>query len=130
MSKLQKGLLIAGTILVVIILGVSFLIISINKKMTAYNAFEFANLDLSTVDDGIYTGSEDASIVKATVEVTIKDHTITAINIISHDNGRGKPAEVIVDDIIENNSTNVDAISGATLSSHVIKMAVYHALTK
>ncbi len=57
-------------------------------------------------------------------------HVITGITIVRHDNGKEKPAEAIVDDIIENNSLEVDAISGATYSSNVIKAAVLDALTK
>jgi uncharacterized protein with FMN-binding domain len=37
---------------------------------------------------------------------------------------------VIVNDIVAKNSLEVDAISGATHSSQVIKVAVYNALTK
>jgi uncharacterized protein with FMN-binding domain len=81
------------------------------------------------VKDGTYTGSEDGGMVKAAVEVTIENHTITKINILSHECGTGKPAEVIVNDIVANNSLEVDTISGATYSSNVLRAAVYHALT-
>ncbi|MCI8299875.1 MAG: FMN-binding protein, partial [Lachnospiraceae bacterium] len=44
-------------------------------------------------------------------------------------NGRGSRAEVVVDRIIEEQKIEVDAVSGATNSSTVIKKAVENALT-
>lgn len=88
----------------------------------------YQSIYLSKVADGTYTGSEDGTLVKATVEVTVKDHIITDITILEHQCGTGKSAEVIVKDIVEKNSFDVDAISGATYSSNVIKVAAYNAL--
>lgn len=42
--------------------------------------------------------------------------------------GIGKPAEAIVEDIVENQSIEVDAVSGATNSSRVIMKACENAL--
>lgn len=123
-------MLIGGVVIAAIIIGVVALYINSGKKIKAYNNFEFSNLDLSSVEDGTYTGSEDGGIVKASVEVKVVDHIITNVKIISHKNGRGKPAEVIADDVVAKNTIDVDVVSGATLSSGVIKMAIYNALTK
>lgn len=130
MIKAKKRLIIILSILAVIVIGIIIMINNINKSFEVYNNFDFGSLDLSSVDNGTYTGSEDGGIVKATVEVTIKDHTITNVKILAHDNGKGKPAEVIVNDIVEKNSLEVDTVSGATHSSNVIRMAVYNALRK
>jgi uncharacterized protein with FMN-binding domain len=127
----HKKLLIAF-IVIIIIVGVAVIsfITTMNKHISAYNNFDFTKIDLAGIPDGTYVGSEDGSLVKASVSVTVKDHIITQVKILSHDCGKGKPAEVIVDDIVKNNSLDVDAISGATFSSDVIKMAVYNALTQ
>lgn len=129
MSKKKKVLLIIAGVLLLIGIAFAILIINLGKRLNAYIKFDYDTLDMSTVEDGTYVGSEDGSIVKATVEVTVKDHTITNVTILSHQNGMGQPAEVIVDDILANNTPDVDAISGATYSSNVIKKAVYNALT-
>ena len=42
-------------------------------------------------------------------------------------NGRGKPAEIVADRIIQEQRIDVDAVSGATNSSVVIKKAVENA---
>ena len=130
MTKTKKSLITIGIIFAVIATGILVLIINMGKNVSAYNDYDFSSLDLSSVIDGTYTGSEDAGIVKASVEVTVKDHVITQVTILSHECGKGKPAEVIINDIVAQNSLAVDAISGATFSSGVIKMAAYNALTK
>ncbi len=96
--------------------------------MKSYESFSFEGLNLSQIEDGVYNGSEDGGIVKASVAVTIENHRIINVRILSHECGKGKPAEVIVDDIVANNSLAVDTISGATYSSNVIRAAVYQAL--
>lgn len=127
----KKGCLIAAlSFVAVIVIAVIVVYNMISSKLDSFKDVDFASLDMTTVEDGTYTGSADGSIVKATVEVTVKDHAITGIKIVKHDNGKGKPAEVIVNDIIAKNSLEVDTISGATYSSNVIKTAVLNALTK
>ncbi len=130
MSKSKKAVLLVCAFIAVIMIGVIVLYTDTEKRIEAYNDFEFSNLDLSSVEDGTYTGSEDGGIVKASVEVKVVDHIITDVKIISHRNGRGKPAEVIANDVVAKNTIDVDVVSGATLSSSVIKMAIYNALTK
>jgi uncharacterized protein with FMN-binding domain len=130
MSKGKRIILIIIVAIVIIAVGIGVMINNVSGNLDAYKDYDFSSLDLTQVEDGTYTGSEDAGIIKATVEVTVRDHVITEVKILSHDNGQGKPAEVIVNDIVANNSLEVDAISGATHSSQVIKVAVYNALTK
>lgn len=130
MSKGKKIIIAIIAIIAVIVIGITVMINRISGNLDSYKDYDFSELDLSQVEDGTYTGSEDANIIKVTVEVTVKDHVITDVEILSHENGQGKPAEVIVDDIVAKNSVDVDAISGATYSSQVIKVAVYNALTK
>lgn len=130
MSTGKKIVIAIITVICIVAIGIAVMINSISKDLEAYNDYNFNSLDLTQVEDGTYTGSEDANIIKATVEVTVKDHVITEVKILSHDSGQGKPAEVIVNDIVAKNSLEVDAISGATHSSQIIKVAVYNALTK
>ena len=89
----------------------------------------FSNLDISNVPDGAYVGEYDVDFVYAKVEVTVQNGVITNIDILEHKNGRGSRAEVVVDRIIEEQKIDVDAVSGATNSSTVIKKAVENALT-
>jgi len=85
--------------------------------------------DLSLIEDGVYEGHYDAFPIEVTLYVTIEDHVITQIQITEHNSGRGGPAEVIVDDVISNQSLDVDLISGASYSSQVILLAIKDALS-
>ena len=81
--------------------------------------------------DGIYQGSYSKFPVKAVVDIKIENNKIVEIKIIKHTTWKGKKAEGIVEQcIIEQQSTNVDSVSGATHSSHVIMNAVQNAVEK
>ncbi len=90
-----------------------------------------APLDHKRLRDGIYEGSYQGGPNKALVEVTIKNGRIDHIEIVEHWALRGKKAELpVLRDIIEQQSTRVDAVSGATNSSRVIMNAVQRAVEK
>ena len=81
--------------------------------------------------DGVYEGGYEGGLNKATVKVVIKDKRIVDIQIVKHSAWKGKKAEsVIPKRIIEKQSTKVDAVTGATNSSHVIMNAVQKAIEK
>ena len=82
--------------------------------------------------DGIYEGEYRKGINKAVVKVTIADGRIAEIELVKHTASCiGKKAnEIIPQRIIEQQSTQVDAVSGATNSSRVIMNAVQKAIEK
>lgn len=125
MKKLIK---VFGILLVVfaVILAGGFLYMK-NMELPEVAVGEF---QLGSIADGSYEGEYSAGIVSAAVTVTVKDKKVTDIVINRHENGLGKKAERIVDDIIEKQSLNVEAVSGATLSSNVIRKAVEEAVAK
>ena len=93
-------------------------------------AIEITEIDLNKVKDGEYTGEYDAVAVHAVVSVTVKNHTITDIRLLKHENGRGSAAEVIPNRVIEKQSLLVDTVTKATSSSKVILEAIEQALRK
>lgn len=112
--------------LVAVLLFVAFMLTHVRTIELKEN--DYAALDLAQVEDGSYYGEEAAGLIKVKLEVTVKNNTISEITINSNRQAKGKAAEAIIFDIIEENSLAVDAISGATSSSEVIKAAVYNAL--
>lgn len=86
-------------------------------------------LELSGIADGTYAGSYESGLIKVRLDVHVAEGNITAIEILEHDNGQGTPAEAITENVVAEQSLQVDAISGATLSSKVILKAVEAALT-
>ena len=123
-------------VFIVLILFILIIVVSctamMNKEMEkAKNELMLVeDPDLSKVEDGIYRGKVETMLVKAEVEVSVKNHKIISISIIKHENGKGKPAEAIVDAIVKDNSTDVELIAGATMSSLVIRTAVIDAVNK
>lgn len=82
-------------------------------------------LNPELVADGVYEGSATIWPVKAVVQVAIENRRIARIDILEHRTMLGGPAEEIIPaKIIEKQSTNVDAVSGATMSSDAIMNAV------
>ena len=63
--------------------------------------------------------------------MTIVDHRITEITLLNiGDSEYEKKGAGIIGRVIESQSTDVDTISGATLSSRTILMAIDNALTE
>lgn len=83
--------------------------------------------------DGEYTGSARGFGGLITVKVTIKNGKIAKVSIVSapgEDAAYFNKAKSLTGTIAKRNSTNVDAVSGATYSSNGIIMAVRNALSK
>ena len=90
-----------------------------------------SDLDRTGLVDGVYEGSYSGGPNSAVVKVTIKDRTIVNIEIVTHRAWKGRKAEsTILKRIVENQSTDVDAVTGATNSSRVIMNAVQKAIEK
>ena len=123
-------------VFIVLILFILILVVSctamMNKEMekTKKELMAIEDPDLSKVEDGTYKGKVETMLVKVELEVSVKNHKIISISIIKHENGKGKPAEAIVDAIVKDNSTDVELIAGATMSSLVIRAAVIDAVNK
>lgn len=123
---------ILGSILTVVIVGAGIAGVVMAKDLKAYKQriadTVITDVDLSKVPDGLFQGSYDMNWVAAEVEISVKDHRITDIHLLSHKNGRGKPAEVLLETVINEQSLSVDIVSGATASSKAILKSIELAL--
>ena len=85
----------------------------------------------ANLKDGTYDGSAGNGPVKVKAMVTISDQKITDIELTEHRTWKGGAAEGIIPNrIIETQSTKVDVVSGATMSSVAIMNAVEDAVQK
>lgn len=131
MKKKTKIILFVVIFVVALIGTVGYIIISgMQKNIDVLNSIEVNDVDLSLISDGTYLGSYEVLPISVEVSVTVKDHKITAIDLIKHANGKGDAAEAIVDEVVKADSLKVDAITGATYSSKVILLAIEDALSK
>ena len=129
MRKAVKKVLIsiAIVVLVLIVLG------GLSLAMAFAGLEETTNLEIGTVDlaqipDGSYTGSYTNFRWNTTVKVTVTDHQITAIESVKIQSGRKDLARELTEDILQQQTADVDVVSGATASSHAYLKAVENAL--
>lgn len=83
--------------------------------------------------DGTYQGSGTGFGGTITVQVTVSDGKITAVDILSASGETGSYfafAQGVVSKVLSSQSPNVDAVSGATYSSNGIIQAVQNALSQ
>ena len=83
--------------------------------------------------DGVYAGEAEGFGGPISLEVTVEEGKITAIEILSAEKEDGAyfaMAQDVIPDIIEKQSADVDTISGATFSSTGIRDAARQALEK
>ena len=108
-----------------------FTLVLLASCSSSYKTIQIDSPNLSGKPDGIYRGECDLSgtPVKVILDVTIENQTISQISIIKNSSSPiGKKALKIIDSIIEQQSLNVDVISGATASSKAILKATENAL--
>ena len=131
MTQRNKAVLIVLSVLLVIgLLAGGLYLKSIGDYKAKVDALAFDEIDLSKVANGVYEGQCDTGVVRARVQVTVRDHRMESIELLEHENGRGTPAEAILDQMVQKQTTAVDAVSGATCSSKVIRKAVENALAE
>ena len=118
-----------GLVAVLLLLGVAG-VVAMQRVVAQAEAVTIESPTLAQVADGTYTGSHTIAPVTAEVAVTVQDHAITDIVITRHDTGLGRPAERIVEDVMAQQSLDVDSVSGATVSSRCILKAIEAALEK
>ena len=113
-----------------------FILLAMLALNSSCRSASFAQIQASLPDmnikpDGLYRGNYSLSgtPVKVVLDVVVQGGNIVAIDIIRHSSSPiGKKAEKITVRIIEQQSLDVDAISGATGSSKAILKAVENAL--
>lgn len=128
MKKVIKYGLIVIAIIIVAMVIVFNIAVRNMKEIMEENPLE--TVDFSRVKDGVYTGVFDARIVSAEVEVTILEGRMTNVKLLSHNHGKGYGADDILPVVLENQTLEVDLITGATGSSKVVLKAIENALRK
>jgi uncharacterized protein with FMN-binding domain len=125
MKALKRILIVLGIVIMVVVI---FLFWMINSQEIELSNVFYPSVNMNDVKDGTYIDEAKVGLVFVKVQVNVINNKLSEITILEHDNGLGKPAEVIIDKMIEANKYDVDAISGATTSSEAFKSAVGKAL--
>jgi uncharacterized protein with FMN-binding domain len=94
------------------------------------DAIRIGSPDLSRVPDGSYVGQSEVFVVKVKAQVDVAAGRITAFKLLEHTGSPiGKPAEALADAVVEKQSFQLDAVSGASYSSKAILKAGENALS-
>ena len=129
MTKKKMVLMGICTIVVAGMIFGGMYLIRVARYRSIVANIEITTPDLSEIEDGVYYGALDALLVAAEVRVIVLDHQIVEIDLDHRGTERGEPALVIVDHVLDQQTLDVDAISGATNSSKIILGAIENALT-
>lgn len=122
---------IAAIITLAILVGAVILVAYLTQVADykrSVSEISIGEIHLPDIPNGVYIGECDVNFIYAKVEVTVDGGEITNIRILEHKNERGQAAEAVVDRIVSEQRIDVDAVSGATNSSTVLKKAVENAL--
>lgn len=93
-------------------------------------ALDIGQIDLNTARDGTYIGVCQNKILFAVVQVEVLDHEIIGIEVLEHKDAYMEQAKMIAGNVLAEQSLEVDAMSGATLTSDTVLKAIEDALRK
>jgi uncharacterized protein with FMN-binding domain len=117
-----------GTVGIIAVIASVCVLFTGCKFIEEINNLTIDDIKPASVKDGEYTGTESVFPVTATVVVTVKAGAIADIKLTEHGHGPNHGADAIVDRVIAAQSLMVDAVSGSTYSSKVVRKAIELAL--
>jgi uncharacterized protein with FMN-binding domain len=129
--KMSNNFFIVGAI--ILLLGAGLVLFEMSKTRQAVNAIIISK-DITSVlrqmPDGDYEGEcTPGKLLSVRSKVTVQNGKIVTVELLEHINGRGKSAEILTDRIVQEQSLNLDMVTGATHSSKAILKSVENALT-
>ncbi len=124
---------IAKSVNLLLVVGIIFVYCTQTGKIQKETSTDMGvdNSQSYFADDGIYEGSGDGFGGKIKVRLAVKDKKLQSAEILSAENETKdylESAKKILDDAVKQQSTDVDTVSGATLSSNGIISAMKDAL--
>ena len=130
MSGKRKLLIAGAAVAALLVVFFTVVFVRLRREVARIQAVELAEHDLSKIADGAYRGTETFGSVFE-VEVTVKDHRIARVEML-RDDGRkyARKAAAILEAVALEQWLEVDAVSGATVTSKVLLNAVNDALLR
>ncbi|MBN2879955.1 MAG: FMN-binding protein [Clostridia bacterium] len=98
------------------------------KGVKEARELDINSVDLSQVDDGVYTGAYENGRFSCKVEATVKDHEITDVKLINYGNdGQQAVVNEVLDTVVSSQKVDIDTVSGATATTNSVLKAVENA---
>lgn len=132
---------VVGLVIAVAVLGGAPVLAEVPQRLEALSASGDADVsgDAESADatdhvyeDGVYVGSSQGYGGLITVQVTVKDQRISEVEILDASAETAsfmERAKAVIDRVLEQQTWEVDVVSGATYSSNGILGAIQNALT-
>lgn len=116
---------IVGVLVLVGGIGIFYL----TRGLDAGKKLEIGTVQLSDLADGTYQGAYKSGRWSNTVEVTVKGHKITNIDVVKDVKfSKAESKKELLDKVIARQNTDVDTVSGATVTSKAYLKAIENAL--
>ena len=124
----KKILFVFGVFILLIIAA----FIAITNGLSKGRNVILNGIDLSNISDGDYTGTYEQGRWTNTITVHVKNHEITGINIVKDVLAAGitNCADEVFRRVMENQNTQIDTVSGATVTTKAYLKAIENALKK
>lgn len=118
-------------VVVVFVLVVAGGLVYITRGLNSGAKLEIGSIDLTQVGDGTYAGAYEGGRWTNEVEVTVKDHRIDDVKIVKDVQfSNADSAKKLIDTVLEKQEVNVDAVSGATVTSKAYLKSIENALSR
>ena len=116
------------------IMAGGFLITRRKNHLAEATKLPYHNVSLEQVPDGFYKARTETSFLHVELQVQVESHKIVKIEVIEADGIDAVPAKPVLDKIITENKTAVQAVKGAELGSLVyiscVDKALYDGITE
>jgi len=127
MKKKNKAIII---FIICIITVIATVVFAITRNLSNMMIVDLHGVDTTALDDGYYTGTFERGRFTNTLTVQIEDNRIVGIAPYSDMwAARSEISDDVFNKVIEAQSTDIDAFSGATVTSNAYLMAIEDALT-
>ena len=124
--KMKNAIIIVViSIIAVLTIGVFAITRNLSYMMDVY----LHGINTTALSDGTYTGSFERGRFSNTLTVQIENHTIVGVSIKKDVSmARDDISDDVFNKVIKTQSTDIDAISGATVTTNAYLMAIEDAL--
>ena len=116
-----------------IVIFVSTLIVLSGCAVVKYKkkiaSTKIQTINLKTIEDGVYEGFYDVYLINARVIVEVDSNKIVSIELVEHKHDRFS-GEPMIQRVLDEQSLEVDIITGATNSCKTVLKAIEIALSK
>ena len=127
MNDFSKFLMLAALI---ILMAGGYIVNRKKLQLREAANLPYYKVELSEIEDGIYTGKAETSFLHLELEIKVENHQIKDIKVLQNDGIDGEKARPIINEMIAQNKIVVPAIKGAERGSLVYVSCASTALAR